>query len=308
MKYKETLFVEYINKCRKSPLHDLNKNDFPSTIKEIRNKIIYGPPGIGKYSYALNCIQKYSPSNLKYERKLKIPIEKKIFSMKISDIHYEVDFDLLGCNAKIIWNKVYNNILDIISTKSNLSGIIVCKNFHKIHSELLECFYSYMQSIFYKNLYIGFILLTENICFFPYNILNISTVTAFRKPPNSHYKLHLKKKGVGRDIKNIKDYGCSTTIDFYKRKCKMIIELIDNYKCGDFYMKMREALYSLLICNLDIGECIWYIIEHYINDIKNMDLVLLKMGDFFKLYNNNYRPIYHLERFFLYLCSDINGL
>lgn len=88
----------------------------------------------------------------------------------------------------------------------------------------------------------------------------------------------------------------------------MIIELIDNYKCGDFYMKMREALYSLLICNLDIGECIWYIIEHYINDIKNMDLVLLKMGDFFKLYNNNYRPIYHLERFFLYLCSDINGL
>ena len=308
MKYKETLFVEYINKIKKSPLHDLDQIDknFPPTLN--KNMIVYGPPGVGKYSSVLYGIQKYSPTKLKYERKMKIPIDKKIYSMKISDIHYEIDIELLGCNAKIIWNKVYNNILDIISTKSHLFGIIVCKNFHKIHSELLECFYSYMQTIFYKNLNICFILITEHMCFIPYNILNISSVISLKKPAKSLYKLRLKKDGDINKITNIKDYGDDTAIDFYKAKCSRIIDLMDHYTKDNFLMEMREALYNLLICNLDIGECIWFVLHHYVDKIKNMNSILLKLGDFLKLYNNNYRPIYHLERFFLYLCSDINGL
>ena len=86
-------------------------------------------------------------------------MNKKEHVFKISDIHFEIDMELLGCNAKILWNVIYYNILDIISTKADLTGIIVCKNFHMIHSELLETFYSYMQTLLYRNVHIVFIRL-----------------------------------------------------------------------------------------------------------------------------------------------------
>ena len=65
--------------------------------------------------------------------------------IKISDIHYEVDISLLGCNAKILWNEIFQHIMDIILSKQVKQGIIVCKNFQDIHTELLDIFYSYMQ-------------------------------------------------------------------------------------------------------------------------------------------------------------------
>ena len=55
----------------------------------------------------------------------------------------EIDMDLLGCNARIVWNDIYHHILDILSTRSNPCGIIICKNFHNIHSELLDVFYKH---------------------------------------------------------------------------------------------------------------------------------------------------------------------
>ena len=40
-----------------------------------------------------------------------------------------------------------------LSARTNGTGIIVCKNFDHIHSELLEIFYSYMQTLLtHKNL------------------------------------------------------------------------------------------------------------------------------------------------------------
>ena len=53
---------------------------------------------------------------------------------------------LMGCHSKMLWNEVYNQIVDILLAKAEKSGIIVCKYFHEIHSELLDIFYSYMQS------------------------------------------------------------------------------------------------------------------------------------------------------------------
>ena len=62
--------------------------------------------------------------------------KKKQYVFKISDIHFEVDMELLGCNAKVLWNEIYKAILDILSTRPSHSGIILCKNFHKIHNEV----------------------------------------------------------------------------------------------------------------------------------------------------------------------------
>ena len=57
----------------------------------------------------LNIINQYSPSHLKCERKLQINSETPYY-IKISDIHYEVDMDMLGCNSKPLWNDIYTHI------------------------------------------------------------------------------------------------------------------------------------------------------------------------------------------------------
>ena len=56
--------------------------------------------------------------------------------------------------------------------KSENTGIIVCKYFNEIHSELLDSFYSYMQTLTNIKIDLKFILLTEEISFIPDNILN----------------------------------------------------------------------------------------------------------------------------------------
>ena len=99
-------FIDYINEYNKKPLHNLNKiyNELSDNIKDLPNLIFYGPPGIGKYTQMLLCIQRYSESSLKYQKKLVLEYNKDEYNFKISDIHYEIDMAILGCNSKNIWN------------------------------------------------------------------------------------------------------------------------------------------------------------------------------------------------------------
>ena len=175
MKFLETNFIDYVHKSSLSNLHPEMKvlfNNFTEDNIYDSNIILYGPSGVGKYTQALNIIKKFSPTNLKYERKINFRFHKKFeYIFKISDIHFEVDMELLGCNAKMLWNDIYNRILDITSARPKHKGVIICKNFHKIHSELLDNFYSYMQTIDHKNTSLSYILITEQISFLPDNIL-----------------------------------------------------------------------------------------------------------------------------------------
>ena len=137
MKYYETLFDDYIISAKKHNIHkELNElyDSFSDNPTNLNNIILYGPSGAGKYTQLLLFLLKFSPSKLKYENKIVANTEKLEYKYKISDIHYEIDMSLLGCNSKLIWHEIFYQIVDIISIKSNKFGFIVCKNFHLIHS------------------------------------------------------------------------------------------------------------------------------------------------------------------------------
>ena len=190
MKFLETHFDDYIISNKKCSLHpDLNKlyESFPSKVENLKNIIFYGPKGVGKYTQALSFIKKYSASELKYEKRLTINSNKENFIIKMSDIHFEVDMSLLGCNSKILWNDIYNQINDVVSTRVNTHGIILCKYFHKIHSELLDIFYSYMQSQSLNKIKLIYIIITENISFIPDNIINNAQIINIPRPKLSIY-------------------------------------------------------------------------------------------------------------------------
>ena len=175
MKFYETHFEEYIIENNRVNLHPkLNKiyEKFPKSLDRLKNIIFFGPNGTGKYTQMLKSIKKYSPTELKYEKKISLTYNKQQYFFKISDIHYEIDMSLLGCNSKLLWHEIYQQIIDIISAKTEKSGIIVCKYFHDIHSELLENFYSYMQQNNSNSIDLKFIIITEELSFIPDNILN----------------------------------------------------------------------------------------------------------------------------------------
>lgn len=318
MKFLETHFEEYINSINETNLHPKLENiysKFPSNLCNLPNLIFYGPSGIGKYSQVLHSIQKYSPSNLKYEKKMCVVYEKKQYFFKISDIHYEVNMSLLGCNSKNLWNEIYQQILDILSTKQNKTGIIVCREFHNIYSELLEIFYSYMQENNHSSINIKFILLTEQLSFIPDNILNCCETIHLSRPSKTNYNKCLKNKIPNEvnlaDISNIKDLkvGIMSLMVPHKIICNKIYNEMINVDQLKF-LKFRDMLYDIFIYNLNVGECIWYILFRLIKEHKitknNISIVLIKTFIFLKYYNNNYRPIYHLESYLLNLITYIH--
>jgi hypothetical protein len=197
MKFYETHFEEYISVNQKENLHPkLEKiySKFPKTLIEMKNVIFYGPSGVGKYTQMLSSIKKYSPTELKYEKKISVTYNKQSFFFKISDIHFEIDMSLLGCNSKLLWHEVFLQIIDIISAKTDKSGIIVCKYFNEIHSELLENFYSYMQKNNVNTIDLKFILITEELSFIPDNILNCCEIIHISRPSKTIYNKCLKNK------------------------------------------------------------------------------------------------------------------
>jgi len=311
MKFLETHYEDYIQSQQNQNLHPkLSKlfSKFPSDVNKLKNLIFYGPSGVGKYTQMLGSIRKYSSTDLKYEKKISITYNKQQFFFKISDIHFEVDLALLGCNSKLLWHDIYTQIIDIISAKTNKTGIVVCKNFHEINSELLDNFYSYMQENQHQ-INVKYILMTESVSFIPDNILNCCetihisrpTKSALTKCMGNNGKLPVKMEQMS-NIKNV-HCGMNELMQPHKIICdKIISEMvkIDELK----FLAFRDMLYDIFIYNLDVGECVWYILTYLTTQghLQNhVSKALVKTFTFFQFYNNNYRPIYHLESYLFYL-------
>jgi len=319
MKFYETHFEEYIQSAQKENLHPkLNKifNKFPEKVHDFKNLILYGPPGVGKYTQMLKSIKKYSSTDLKYDKKISVTFNKQPYYFKISDIHYEIDMSLLGCNSKLIWHEIYQQLVDIISAKTDKVGIIVCKNFQEINSELLDNFYSYMQQNNTCSIDLKYILITEQVSFIPDNILNCCEIIPISRPTKTLYNKCLENK-LPNDIKlenitNIKNLHIynDELMQQYKIICNKILYVMININELKF-LKFRDLLYDIFIYNLDIMECVWYILTFLIKQqkINDSDLshILIKTYTFFKYYNNNYRPIYHLENYLFYLINVIHN-
>ena len=317
MKIHATKYSDYLDNYDSNTLQKKTSellNNLSNKLHEQSNYIIYGPPGTGKYTLALSHIRKYSDTNLQYEKKICVNENDKEYFIKISDIHYEIDFGLLGCNSKTLWNDIYKNIEDIIISKKNRSGIILCKNFHNISIDLLDIFFSYMQTSLITNLCIKFIILSEGVSFIPDNILDRCQIINIKRPSRSSYNLCSQQK-LQRDvdlseITNIKMIQLSPKLDVSPHKiiCNDIIKNILEHRQTSI-SKLRDNLYNILIYNLDIYDCVWYIITELFSKTnitnENISDIVIQTYKFFLHFNNNYRPIYHLENFIIYIINHI---
>jgi len=318
MKFHETHFEDYIARHQAHSLHPSLSQVykwFPKKLKDLKNIIFYGPKGVGKYTQMLTAIKGYSPTELKYEKKICVSYNKIPYYFKISDIHFEIDMSLLGCHSKLLWNEVYNQIVDVVMARSEKHGVIMCKNFHDIHSELLDSFYSYMQTYDTSAVQLTFILQTEQLSFIPENIRNCCQIVKVPRPTRASYNRCLKAT-IHKDlplekITNIKNvYSQLNQLMLpHELICMKLVEDILKPTHINF-LALRDKLYDLFIYHLDVTECIWYVVDYLIehqhlkSDI--ITALMIKVVTFLQFYNNNYRPIYHLESMIMFLIQHVH--
>ena len=163
---------------------------------------------------------------------------------------------------------------------------------------------------------IKFVILTEELSFIPDNIINRCKLIRVPRPSRSQYNRCLSNK-ITKDIKldeltNMKNINASVRqlMRPYERVCENILELMLDVEKLKF-MELRDKLYDIFIYSLDITDCIWYILEKIISlkllSETQISSSIDRIYQFLYLYNNNYRPIYHLESFIFYLITQIHG-
>ena len=298
MKFHDGDLYDYILRFKKTNTKCIIPYD------TLKNIIISGPEASGKYSNVLYYLSRFSPSNLKYDKKITITIPKNdIYYIRISDIHYEVDMEQLGCNAKQLWHEIYTHIVSIIEQYKS-HQVIVCKNFHRINNDLLKVFYSYIQDA--RNYSVNFIFITDHVSFIPINILtsfNILQTSKLTAKQCLKIGTSIKNK---TSVENLKSYTSGFPAEEYSSKLtEELYQYIQEYP-NISYKIVREHLYNILIYDVDISSFIWNLVLCYIDlniDINNE--FIHNLNEFFQLYNNNYRPIYHLEKIIYYILNRI---
>ena len=105
-------------------------------------------------------------------------------------------------------------------------------------------------------------------------------------------------KSVGNIPKDVFNIICENIID----------EMLHPEKIE--FTTFRDTLYDILTYNLDMTDCLWYILTHFIEKqyLQKSDVsdILIRSYTFLKYYNNNYRPIYHLESILYYIINKLH--
>ena len=261
---------------KKEQYFDLDLNE-----TKTRHYLFYNKNNYNGYLYSLHAIKKFSPSHLKYSRKIELQLNNNNeYFFNISDIHVEIDFALLGVNECNIFQELFVHIKEnMLHNKKFI--ILLCLNFENIKKELLKIFYSFMND---KN--IKFIFISNQISFLEENILNNVTIKRIENKPIND------KKHVIMTNSNV---SCIEEI---------VVMIIQKNKS---FVEIRDKLYNLLIKNYNIYDCVMNIIFKLIDlkyiDKDNITMILKKTIHILKKYNNNYRSIFHLEHLIIFLMN-----
>ena len=324
-------FDEYIAACTRFNLHPkmFARTHFPPALADLRSVLFYGPPGVGKYTQALMAIRGYSPSELRYQRKLTVVSGKTTVQLKISDVHFEIDLGLLGVAAKTLFHDILAHIAEAVAASPERQGIVLCRSFHHIPGDLLDVFYSYMQQYRdpHQHLACGppvrlvFLLLTEQLSFVPAKIRDACVFVPVPRPTRQAYEAAIRRPLSGlvtHDVTNIGllasgggggDEGTDEIMNPHRILCnKILAEMLGATDSSPFsFLGFRDKLYDLFICNTELAQCVEYIlralfVQRHLG-AERMRRVVELTAVFFQYHARHHRPISHAEKYFLELVA-----
>ena len=212
--------VTLAERVQQYPLHTVQMRSALSIFNKIGMNewppiIIHGPSGIGKYSFALSLFHHHSPSKLKQESRIHVPIDKTTMNFRCSDIHVEIPMDRLGKNARLTWNDIYTNVRESFlgqfdqfhfnsRTKTTATSprqqqfnpiILLCLNMERASPDLIQEIYMFLQENHRpeetNQIPIRFIFHTTNPSGFPYPLQQICFFISLGRPSSFMYRRSL---------------------------------------------------------------------------------------------------------------------
>lgn len=222
------------------------------------------------HSIDITSIIKENTKEYIYIRKYEININDDIYYFKKSNFHIEIDFELLIPNTNTLWNEIYNTICDFITQNK---FIVVLKNIESVDYDFLEKLYIYL-----RNPNFIFYLCVKQYSFLPQTIKQKCKMIVIKKN-------ELENKS-------------------YKNDCIPILKFIEDPNENNV-IQLRESIYKLLVNNYPIYLCIEHILMSLYKYPKIINIE--KILEIIEHYNNNFRPIYHLERLFIYLKINLEN-
>jgi len=230
------------------------------SLNQFVNIFMYGPGDM--YAQLLHLIRPHSL--LKTDKRLQIPIGEVTHTVRMSDVHFEIDMSQLGGSAKATWHDIYSTIVDIVKCRPERRGIVACLHFQCIDSDLLDIFYSYMQQDTVR-----FVLVSNARAFIPSSITTRCTIVAL---PGTTPSCH----------------------DEAAFMCDAVIAAMNAHRP---ITEIRDHLYNILIHKLDIDNCIWYLVRRSLQQLplQEQHARVQKTAAEMRFFGGCYRQIYHLE-------------
>ena len=256
--------------------------------------IVYGTDGSNKEEAVGAFLESASPSSLKYERKLVCETPKSRFFVRVSDIHYSLDLNLLGPAGLVMWNCIVDQIRGSIAASGKREGLVVCYSVEGYSAEVLNAVGQCIGDLMGRTVRIFFWFITSSMCCLPRRIAECCAV--HRVPQGLVVQKSWETLSSENMAKNI----------FSE------IEKGDSLEIG----RLRETLYSNEIVLLTIHNIVWPLLRMVVDEraVRGRNMTVRELYKLTKLclsccngYEGSYRPIFHLERLALELSKAVDG-
>jgi len=138
--------------------------------------IVYGTNGSNKEEVVGSYLESISPSGLKYERKLVCETSRSQFFVRVSDIHYSLDLNLLGPAGLVMWNCIIDRIRESIAASGKREGLVVCYSVEGYSAETLDAIGQCLGDLMGRTVRVFFWFITSSMCCLPRRIAECCAV------------------------------------------------------------------------------------------------------------------------------------
>lgn len=328
-------FDEYLRVAALAPWHpELKCAVFaraPATLAECPHLLFHGVAGAGKYTQALVFLERYSPSRLSVVKKMVVPISgsgddgwgcggsrggssgggsAEEMQVRRSDVHFEVDLSLLGCNTKTLWPILHAHMLETVASGVVGGGsgvaVVLCKKFHELPRECMAGFSHYLRD---NHMDVGgssaalptrlvFMLLSEEVSFLPAELLDMCVRVPIALPTSVAGAM---TTAYGNAVLHAK---CADTWAAYAGQLRASSPT--SILQPDQWQTVRESLYAPIVYNGNVGECVYQTLVRMAaakagkeDEDENWKRWIAAALELHIGLNRNTRPIFHLERWLL---------
>ena len=287
-----------VDRVRTRPLHPrvLERTDrLPTSLRDMGPVIVHGPPGSGKYSIALTIAAGFSPSGLRYEKKMVVEGEGKgphcRSSVLMSDVHFEVDMGLAHCGSRAGWGCIHRSIVEAVQIRKVKAAIVLCRGVHRADRDLLGALGGFMRPMA-SGVELHYILVTDHLGALSQGVRGRCRILAVPRPAQT-----VRRRICGLGVREEETEEMSA---------RGALSALCDSSPPSLY-GLRDAVYAGLTRNMDVSKWSWHLLYDWgrrnegnpnqDDEMRAFDALLT----FAECHASSYRPIFHLERLALAL-------